>query len=547
MLPNLLIFGLLRRPINEADSIHRGYIKFYWRQCRTIRARLYVLKALLLSLPSIGKDIKPWLKKNGRKTAALGFKSTFRQKAEMYYLTFLYSIDAENYYLQEFYRIDGLKRARQFVNKGAIKQGVYNLLRDYSQQVNKMQESCSLGKKVEFTDYCQKKDIPVVPVLMEINPDKSKNLEHSNLNNNLLLPQKNLFCKPNQDNEGEGAEVWFWQGDNSYKSQSGVQLSAVDLYKRLHNYAKKHFSKSILVQPLVLPHKKLSIFRKQATPTIRVISYIDPNTGDIIPDCAMLRFSWQEDSVVDNASAGGIVAPIDINKGVLGSATGSGEEFITKRWNYLPDTNTKINGFLLPYWPDTIKLVIHAHNYFKQRLVVGWDIMITDDGPVILEGNSQPGLCYMQKAHLKPLGETSLGVAIAYYVKKAENYLYSGAFKEGFTGDIEDIDFYKGSNFKRLLSTYLIKNKQAVYLIITGKVQGVFYRKWLKKQAGKRRLNGWVRNLDDGRVEAVIKGRAVDVEDLIRLCRVGPDNAIVDNIEIYHYKNNVKGSFEIIG
>jgi acylphosphatase len=68
--------------------------------------------------------------------------------------------------------------------------------------------------------------------------------------------------------------------------------------------------------------------------------------------------------------------------------------------------------------------------------------------------------------------------------------------------------------------------------MIRGRVQGVFYRANTAEQASARGLAGWVRNLPDGAVEAVVEGQPDAVEGLIDWCRGGPPHARVDSIDI---------------
>lgn len=68
-------------------------------------------------------------------------------------------------------------------------------------------------------------------------------------------------------------------------------------------------------------------------------------------------------------------------------------------------------------------------------------------------------------------------------------------------------------------------------LVIGGRVQGVGYRDWLVAKARELGLSGWVRNLPDGSVEALIAGDVAGVEELSRLCRRGPRLAEVSSIE----------------
>ena len=59
------------------------------------------------------------------------------------------------------------------------------------------------------------------------------------------------------------------------------------------------------------------------------------------------------------------------------------------------------------------------------------------------------------------------------------------------------------------------------HVFVSGKVQGVFYRDTTKKEAEKRGVRGWVRNLRDGRVEAVFEGEPKSVDDMVAWCRIG--------------------------
>lgn len=69
------------------------------------------------------------------------------------------------------------------------------------------------------------------------------------------------------------------------------------------------------------------------------------------------------------------------------------------------------------------------------------------------------------------------------------------------------------------------------HLLISGRVQGVNYRRDTRRTAMRLGLTGWVRNLPDRRVEVVAEGEEEGVEELIRWCREGPALAIVRGIE----------------
>lgn len=71
-----------------------------------------------------------------------------------------------------------------------------------------------------------------------------------------------------------------------------------------------------------------------------------------------------------------------------------------------------------------------------------------------------------------------------------------------------------------------------VHLLISGFVQGVGYREFVKSKARKMGITGWVRNLSDNRVEVLAQGSKENLQDLIRICEKGPFLSEVRNIAI---------------
>jgi acylphosphatase len=69
-------------------------------------------------------------------------------------------------------------------------------------------------------------------------------------------------------------------------------------------------------------------------------------------------------------------------------------------------------------------------------------------------------------------------------------------------------------------------------VVVTGRVQGVWYRGWTVAEATARGLDGWVRNRRDGSVEAVFSGPPAAVEAMIAACRRGPPSARVSDVEV---------------
>lgn len=74
--------------------------------------------------------------------------------------------------------------------------------------------------------------------------------------------------------------------------------------------------------------------------------------------------------------------------------------------------------------------------------------------------------------------------------------------------------------------------KKSVRLYVTGTVQGVFFRAFIKENAERYNVKGFVRNLEDGRIEVFLEGNAEDVNKMIELCKKGPRHAQIKKVEM---------------
>ena len=75
-------------------------------------------------------------------------------------------------------------------------------------------------------------------------------------------------------------------------------------------------------------------------------------------------------------------------------------------------------------------------------------------------------------------------------------------------------------------------SRRRVHVYVSGRVQGVFYRATTRDRAQQEGVDGWVKNLDDGRVEAVFEGDPDDVESMVEFCYEGSDMADVSTVEV---------------
>jgi acylphosphatase len=85
------------------------------------------------------------------------------------------------------------------------------------------------------------------------------------------------------------------------------------------------------------------------------------------------------------------------------------------------------------------------------------------------------------------------------------------------------------------------------HVLVSGRVQGVFFRDSLRRLAAQHDVAGWVRNTWDGTVEAVFEGEPDAVDRLVEFCRAGPSGARVEHVEVITEPPEGVGGFRVTG
>jgi hypothetical protein len=168
-----------------------------------------------------------------------------------------------------------------------------------------------------------------------------------------------------------------------------------------------------IVQDHLRPHPALADLALDALPTVRIVTMID-EVGAPEVVSATFRFASVRGARVDNMKAGGLIAAVDLPVGALGVACkgyGGGDHAVH------PVTGAAIAGRMLPDWPAAKGLVRRAHaETFVDYALIGWDVALTPDGPVLIEGNGKPGVLMPQRAARQGLGVGRYGALLAYHL-----------------------------------------------------------------------------------------------------------------------------------
>ncbi len=153
-----------------------------------------------------------------------------------------------------------------------------------------------------------------------------------------------------------------------------------------------------VIEEVVVQHPQMARMNPTSVNTVRVVSL--RTAGGAKPLCAFLRMGCGS-RAVDNLNSGGIAAKVDIDTGTITLPAAD-----KQGWGYEkhPDTGEPIIGFSIPMWSQVIAMVEEAAEVIPQVGYVGWDVALTEAGPVIIEGNCYPGHDILQLPIYTPDG-----------------------------------------------------------------------------------------------------------------------------------------------
>ena len=119
--------------------------------------------------------------------------------------------------------------------------------------------------------------------------------------------------------------------------------------------------------------------------TIRAVT-IQGKSGAISVFSAFLRLGANANTFVDNRAMGGFGVGIDLKTGRLMRYGFPHDSFGVKTETH-PLSGIVFEGYQIPWWPETLELIQNAHRQFYELQSIGWDVVITENGPILLEGN----------------------------------------------------------------------------------------------------------------------------------------------------------------
>ena len=192
-----------------------------------------------------------------------------------------------------------------------------------------------------------------------------------------------VMYKPIAGHRGYGVEAIYLTPENMK-----------EVYDRLATYPEG------VVEAFIKQHPEMCKLSPTSVNSLRFVTF-SSNSKPVTADGKMMDIAYsivrfgREGAIVDNLHSGGMVANVDLETGCLAT---DGADRNGDMWTTHPDTGVTIKGFKVPYFEEAREMVKEAIATRKVEGYIGWDIAISENGPMLLEVNDRPGSDGLQTA-----------------------------------------------------------------------------------------------------------------------------------------------------
>ena len=241
--------------------------------------------------------------------------------------------------------------------------------------INSPAEPDAIDDKLAFHDLCNAHGIPTPPVLAAITPTGTMRDFDSG-----RIPKRDLFIKPRFGNSCGRAEHLRWNEDG-FEKGSGEHITQLELGAYIAGLAKAD-GQTRLVQSFLSNHPKLPVVTKDILCPVRLVTGRSPD-GNTIPIYASFYHARHHD--------GNDPWPCSI---------------VDLKTGFVQSGNSDGGSVLLPGWNACVEIALRAHALCVGYVFVGWDIALTSEGPMLLEGNMNWSAGDFQSVAGLPIGLT---------------------------------------------------------------------------------------------------------------------------------------------
>lgn len=165
----------------------------------------------------------------------------------------------------------------------------------------------------------------------------------------------------------------------------GVRKVETKTIKDLKKFYEDLKENNEFIEDLVVQNKDWDKLNSGSINTLRVYTYALNGKSRILYACARIGST---DAIVDNFHSGGVGVLVDVEKGCL---VGKAINKANVESDVTPRTKIKVDGYKIPMWNEVKKLALEAALVNDKVNIVGWDVALSNKGPLLIEGNRGPG------------------------------------------------------------------------------------------------------------------------------------------------------------
>ncbi|MGJ7580036.1 sugar-transfer associated ATP-grasp domain-containing protein [Variovorax sp. RHLX14] len=325
------------------------------------------------------------------------------QLGDLLSLSLRHDFDPLAYYFQELYREGGRAEAAFYLTRSETKNGLLHVLNSMRPSPDGPRE---MKDKVLFAACCRREGLPVASTLLE-SEDGGSEVAWSVPRDRL---DRDLFCKLRSGRGARGVLVFRRVGPHRYLDPDGEEIDLETVRVWLQAASR---TAPVIVQPRLRNHPELADLADRSLVTVRVLTCLDSDGRPVVTH-AFLRILSKLEPKWRRKDEYGV--PIDRVDGRLGAMCSDRLASGTRRFSHHPVTGQAVEGRVLESWPAIQALALDAHRAFSHRIFVGWDIAMTDEGPVLLEGNVNLDIMFPQRVHRQGIGRSALGPLLQHHL-----------------------------------------------------------------------------------------------------------------------------------
>jgi hypothetical protein len=365
--------------------------------------------------------VMAWLfaRRVGPRVQQAGIRSLARQFADLVVMGVRQSFDAVSYYLYELYRPNGRVEAAYYLTRYETKNGLFTVLNAVRPRRDDV--PYNMTDKAAFRDACDRAGIPTPPILLTASDGKIE--WHASTD----AFDRDLFAKLRR---GRGtmktgryrriAPLAYVDRDEQYVTLAEIaeelrqQSLTVGAHKKTTPY---------IVQPCLHNHASLADLAQDSLIVFRVVTCLDRQD---VPEVthAMLRILTKIEPDWDTRPDWEYGAAIDLETGQLGQLTGDKPDSCLAWYDVHPITGARVLGRQIEGWPALRELALRAHRVFRDRIIIGWDLALTTDGPMMIEGNSNMDVSFIQRLSRPHRPQPAWRVARLSHVSSSPNVTF---------------------------------------------------------------------------------------------------------------------------